>query len=260
MQKIIFTTTNRLYRFCFSGYYMDCINYNPYFENRIIQGTKKMKSQMNHKKVNKYVLYGAIVSLNLLLSCGSSNNQDLYHSTSDTLGRKIEDCDLDDTAQAHLPYLMPIDSLWAYYDANCTTSGRCNRPDIFDDDSSKNLSYGFYTVLDSRLSSMPPIVADIIVSYRKNKPWRSSDTTQKIRVIHVKDRLFLLPIASFHVGDHVCCIKDKSACKTENYYCFSDEKYCYVVVSHYDTIQHFFVFSPDLACDWTRILKFVKTQ
>lgn len=215
---------------------------------------------MKHKKVNKYVLYRAIVSLNLLLSCGSSNNQDLYLSTSDTLGRKIEDCDLEDKAQAPLPYLMPIDSLWAYYDANWTTSGRCNRPDIFDDDSSKNLSYGFYIVLDSCSGSMPPIVADIIVSYRKNNSWGSSDTTQKIRVIHVKDRLFLLPIASFHVGDPVCCIKDKAVCKTENYYCFSDEKYCYAVEPHHDTIQHFFVFPHNLTSDWTRILKYVKAH
>lgn len=216
---------------------------------------------MNYKKTNKYVLYKAIVSLNLfLMSCGSSNNQDIYQSASGSLGRKISDYDLEGKAHVPLPYLMPIDSLWTYYDANWTTSGRCNRPDIFDDDSSKNLSYGFYTILDSCSGSMPPIVADIIVSYRKNKSWRSSDTTQKIRVIHVKDRLFLLPIASFDVGDNVCCIKDKTVCKIENYYCFSDEKYCYVVVSHYDTIQHFFVFPPDLACDWTRILKFVKTQ
>ena len=215
---------------------------------------------MKHKKVNKYVLYRAIVSLNLLLSCGSSNNQDLYLSASDTLGREIEDCDLEDKAQAPLPYLMPIDSLWAYYDANWTTSGRCNRPGIFDDDSSKNLSYGFYTVLDSCYGSMPPIVADIIVSYRKTKFWGSSDTTQKIRVIHVKDRRFLLPIASFHVGDPVCCIKDKAVCKTENYYCFSDEKYCYAVEPHHDTIQHFFVFPHNLTSDWTRILKYVKAH
>lgn len=216
---------------------------------------------MKHKKVNKYVLYTAIVSLNLLLlSCGSSNNQDLYLSASDTLGRKIEDCDLEDNAQVPLPYLMPIDSLWAYYDANWTTSGRCNRPDIFDDDSSKNLSYGFYTVLDSCSDSMPPIVADIIVSYRKNKFWGSSDTTQKIRVIHVKDRLFLLPIASFRVGDHVCCVKDKTAYKIENYYCLSDEKYCYAVESQHDTIQHFFVFPHNLTSDWTRILKYIKAH
>ncbi len=220
-----------------------------------------MKSLMKYKKVNKYVLYRAIVSLNLfLMSCSSPNNQDIYQSVSGSFGRKIADYNIEDKAHVPLPYLLPIDSLWAYYDVTRTTSGRCNRPDIFDDDSSKNLMYGFYTILDSRLSSMPPIVADIIVSYRKNKSWWCSDTTQKIRVIHVKDRLFLLPIASFHVGDHVCCIKDKTAYKIENYYCFSDEKYCYAVESQHDTIQHFFVFPPNLARDWTRILKYVKAQ
>ena len=226
----------------------------------IVDKIREVAGRMKRKKVNKDVSYRAIVYLNLLflMSCGSSNNQDIYQSASDTLGGNIGNCDLENKARVPLPYLMPIDSLWAYYNTEGATSGRCNRPDIFDDDSSRNLSYGFYTVLDSRSSSMPPIVADIVVSYRKNKSWGSSDTTQKIRIIHVRDRLFLLPIASFHVGDPICCIKNKAVCKIENYYCLSGEKYCFVVESHHDTIQHFFVFPHDLTSDWTQILKYVK--
>lgn len=217
---------------------------------------------MKHKKINKYDLFKAIVYLKLLLlmSCGSSNNQDLYQSASDTLGGIIADCGLEDKARVSLPYLMSIDSLWAYYDVEWTTSGRCNRPEIFDDDSSENLSYGFYIVLDSRSNSMPPIVADIIVSYRKNNSWGSSDTTQKIRIIHVKDKPFVLPIASFQVGDPICYIKDKALYKRENYYCFSGEKYSYVVESYHDSIQQFFVFPHNLTYDWNRILKYVKNH
>jgi len=159
--------------------------------------------------------------------------------------------------QVSLPYVLPIDSLWAYYDAAWTTSGRCNRPEIFDDDSSKNLLYGFYTVLDHRLGRASN-VADIVVSYRKNKSWKSADTTQKIRVIQVKDRQFALSVAPFHVGDSISCIKDKAVFKKDSYYCYSGERYRYVVQSSQDTIQQFYVLPHDLTCDWHRVLKYVE--
>jgi hypothetical protein len=216
---------------------------------------------MKHKKVNKYNLFKAIVFLNLLLlmSCVSSDNQDLYQSASDTLEGIIADCGLEDKARVSLPYLMHIDSLWAYYDVDWTTSGRCNRPDFFDDDSSMNLSYGFYVVLDHR-SGCTSNVADVVVSYRKNAFWGSSDTTQKIRIIHVKDSLFALPIASFHVKDPICNITDRQVLKKGNHYCYSGERCCYVVESCHDTIQHFFVFPSNLICDWDRVIKYVESH
>lgn len=217
---------------------------------------------MKQKKINIHVLCQAIVCLSLLLlmlSCGSSKNQDVYPSAPDTLGGEMADCDHQDETGASLPYLMPMDSLWAYYDVAWTTSGRCNRPDIFDDDSSKNLLYGFYTILDHR-SGCTSNVADVVVSYRKNAFWGSSDTTQKIRIIHVKDRLFALPVADFHVGDPVSCIKDKKVLKEGNYYGYAGERYYYVVESSRDTIRQFFVFPPDLTCEWPQILKYVDSH
>ena len=164
-----------------------------------------------------------------------------------------------DEIQTPLPYLLPIDSLWAYYDVAWTTSGRCNRPDVFDDDSSKNLSYGFYVVLDHR-SGRTSNVADVVVSYRKNAFWGSSDTTQKIRIVHVKDKLFALPMASFHVGDPISSIKNKAVFKKGNYLCYAGEKYCYVVETSQDTIRHFFVFPSELKDDWTHLLKYVESH
>ena len=222
--------------------------------------------QKSHKSVRVCFVLGVLfcsVSFLLLVSCGHSNKQAVNPMVADTI---LDEKSLNQTdsnpqsmSQENLPYVLPIDSLWAYYDAAQTTSGRCNRPAIFDDDSSKNLLYGFYTVLDSHSNSTPPIVASIIVSYRKNRSWKSADTTQKIRVIQVKDRLFALPIASFHVGDPIKCIKDKAALKKGNYYCYSGERYCYVVESRHDTIYQFFVLPPDLTCDWPRVLQYIET-
>jgi hypothetical protein len=221
---------------------------------------------MFHKIVWLRFLFGALfcsTSILLLVSCGRSNKQVVNPILVDTLSEEKSlnetNNNLQSKSRTNLPYVLPIDSLWEYYDAAWTTSGRCNRPEIFDDDSSKNLMYGFYTVLDSRSSSSPPIVASIIVSYRKNKSWKSSDTTQKIRMIHVKDRLFTLPIAPFHVGEPIRCIKDKAVFKKDCYLCYSGEKYCYVVQSSKDTIQQFYVLPHDLTSDWPRILKYVET-
>ena len=203
------------------------------------------------------------MSILLFISCERSNKQAVNRIIVDTIAEKklLDETELtrQSETRASLPYVLPIDSLWAYYDSAWTTSGRCNRPEIFDDDSSKNLLYGFYTVLDSRSSSTPPVVASIIVSYRKNNSWKSSDTTQKIRMIHVKDRLFALPIAPFHVGDPVSCIKDKAVLEKDNYHCLPGKRYCYVVQSSHDTIQQFYVLPHDLTCGWPRILKYVET-
>lgn len=213
------------------------------------------------KKSIKCVLYAAFGCIELLLfmSCGLSNKDDARLTAPDTIMGEKSNRNLQNETRTMLPYLLPIDSLWAYYNVAWTTSGRCNKPDIFDDDSSKNLLYGFYVVLDHR-SGRTSNVADIVVSYRENTSWGSSDTTQKIRVIHVKDSLFALPIAPFHVGDHIRCIYDKAMLKKGNYYCYSGEKYCYVVESCQDTIQQFYVFPADLACDWPRVLKYVETH
>ena len=202
------------------------------------------------------------MSLMLLVSCERSNKQAVNPIMADTVSEEKSligtDINRQSKSQANLPYVLPIDSLWAYYDEAWTTSGRCNRPAIFDDDSSKNLLYGFYTVLDHR-SGRTSNVADIVVSYRKNKSWKSSDTTHKIRMIHVKDSLFALSVAPFHVGDPISSIKNKAALKKGSYYCYSGEKYCYVVESRHDTIQQFFVFPPDLTCDWPQVLQYIET-
>ena len=158
-----------------------------------------------------------------------------------------------------IPYLLPIDSLWKYYNPSMTTSGRCNRPEIFDDERSKDLFYGFYCIFDT-CAGRTYEVAHIIVSYRKSPSWWSSDTTQKIREIIVMDRRFALPIASFHVGEPIRYIKDKPVLKKGNYYCYSGEGCCYVVESHHDTIQQFFVFPYELMSDWNRLLKYVKSH
>jgi len=222
--------------------------------------------QMSHKTDRVCFVLGMLfcsMSLMLLVSCERSNKQAVNPIMADTVSEKkslnVTDSNLQCKSQANLPYVLPIDSLWAYYDEAWTTSGRCNRPAIFDDDSSKNLLYGFYTVMDPHSSSTPPIVASIMVSYRNNKSWKSSDTTQKIRVIQVKDRLFALPIASFHVGNPISSIKNKVELKKGSYYCYSGEKYCYVVESCHDTIQQFFVLPPDLTCDWSRVLQYIET-
>ena len=219
---------------------------------------------MFHKMVRlRYMLGMLLCSMSILLfiSCERSNKQAVNRIIVDTIAEKklLDETELtrQSETRASLPYVLPIDSLWAYYDAAWTTSGRCNKPEIFDDDSSKNLLYGFYTVLDSRSSSTPPVVASIIVSYRKNNSWKSSDTTQKIRVIQVKDRLFALSVAPFHVGDSISCIKDKAEFKKDSCYCYSGERYCYVVQSSHDTIQQFYVLPHGLTCVWPRILKYV---
>lgn len=218
---------------------------------------------MFHKMVRLRYMLGMLfcsMSILLFISCERSNKQVVNQILVDTIA---EEKLLDETDFTHqsetrvnLPYVLPIDSLWAYYDAAWTTSGRCNRPDIFDDDSSKNLWYGFYTVLYHR-SGRTSNVADIVVSYRKNKSWKSADTTQKIRVIQVKDRLFALSVAPFHVGDSISCIKDKAEFKKDSCYCYSGERYCYVVQSSHDTIQQFYVLPHGLTCGWPRILKCV---
>ena len=221
---------------------------------------------MFHKMVRLRYKFGILLcsmSIMLFVSCGQSNRQAVNQKLADTLSEEkslnVTDSHLQSKSQTNFPYVLPIDSLWAYYDAAWTTSGRCNRPEIFDDDSSKNLLYGFYTVLDSRSSSTPPVVASIIVSYRKKNSWKSSDTTQKVRMIHVKDRLFALPIAPFHVGDPVSCIKDKAVLEKDNYHCLPGKRYCYVVQSSHDTIQQFYVLPHGLTCGWPRILKYVET-
>ena len=221
--------------------------------------------QLFHKAVRVCSMLGMLLcgtSLWLFVSCERSNkqtvNQTLVDALSEEKSLNITDSHLQSESLTNLPYVLPIDSLWAYYDVGRTTSGRCNRPDIFDDDSSKNLMYGFYTVLDSRSSSTPPIVASIIVSYRKNKSWESSDATQKIRMIRVKDRLFTLPIAPFHIGDPISCIKDKAVFTKDSYYCYSGERYCYLVQSSHDTIQQFYVLPHGLTCDWPRVLKYLE--
>ena len=221
---------------------------------------------MFHKMVRLRYKFGILLcsmSILLFISCERSNKQAVNRIIVDTIAEKklLDETELtrQSETRASLPYVLPIDSLWAYYDAAWTTSGRCNRPEIFDDDSSKNLLYGFYTVLDSRSSSTPPVVASIIVSYRKKNSWKSSDTTQKVRMIHVKDRLFALPIAPFHVGDPVSCIKDKAVLEKDNYHCLPGKRYCYVVQSSHDTIQQFYVLPHGLTCGWPRILKYVET-
>lgn len=167
-------------------------------------------------------------------------------------------CDSACGKRANIPILMPIDSLWKYYDVSMTTSGRCSRPDIFDDDSSKNLLYGFYTVLDVHSSRMPPIVAKIVVSYHKNSSWWSSDTTQRIREIVVMDSLFVLPIARFKVGDHICLIPLNPSYHRDNYYCYNDRDCRYLVEVRDDTIVQYYIFPSTITCDWGRILQYVK--
>ena len=198
------------------------------------------------------------------LSCRQVDKQGGHQVSVDTLATAQTTCEPASETNVgkpnfDIPYLLPIDSLWKYYNPSMTTSGRCNRPEIFDDDSSMNLSYGFYVVLDHR-SGCTSNVADVIVSYRKNAFWGSSDTTQKIRIVHVKDSQFALPVASFHVGDPIRCIKDKPVLKKGNYYCYSGEGCCYVVESHHDTIQQFFVFPSEMMSDWNRLLKYVESH
>ncbi len=198
------------------------------------------------------------------LSCRQVDKQGNLQVSVDTLATAPTTCEpVNETnvgePNIDIPYLLPIDSLWKYYSPSMTTSGRCNRPEIFDDDSSMNLSYGFYVVLDHR-SGCTSNVADVVVSYRKNAFWGSSDTTQKIRIIHVKDSLFALPIASFHVKDPICNITDRQVLKKGNHYCYSGERCCYVVESCHDTIQHFFVFPSNLICDWDRVIKYVESH
>ncbi len=211
------------------------------------------------------ILYALLLICVLFqLSCRQVDKQGSRQVSVDTLATAQTTCESVNETNVgkpnfDIPYLLPIDSLWKYYNPSMTTSGRCNRPEIFDDDSSMNLSYGFYVVLDHR-SGCTSNVADVIVSYRKNAFWGSSDTTQKIRIVHVKDRRFALPIASFHVGEPIQYIKNKPVLKKGNYYCYSGERCCYVVESHHDTIQQFFVFPSELMSDWNRLLKYVESH
>ena len=197
------------------------------------------------------------------LSCCQVDKQGIRQVSVDTLATAQTTCEpVNETnvgePNVDIPYLLPIDSLWKYYNPSMTTSGRCNRPEIFDDDSSKDLFYGFYCILDT-CAGHTCEVAHIVVSYRKSPSWRSSDTTQRIREIIVMDRQFALPIASFHVGEPVRCIKAKPVLKKGNYYCYSGERCCYVVKSYHDTIQQFFVFPSGLMNDWPHLLKYVES-
>lgn len=211
------------------------------------------------------ILYALLLICVLFqLSCRQVDKQGSRQVSVDTLAAAQTICESvneTDVGEPNfdIPYLLPIDSLWKYYTPSMTTSGRCNRPKIFDDDSSKNLFYGFYCIFDT-CAGRTYEVAHIIVSYRKSPSWWSSDTTQKIREIIVMDKLFAMPIASFHVGEPIRCIKDKPVLKKGNYHCYSGEGCCYVVESQHDTIQQFFVFPSELMSDWNRLLKYVESH
>ena len=194
------------------------------------------------------ILYALLLICVLFqLSCRQVDKQGSRQVSVDTLAAAQTICEsVNETnvgeTNFDIPYLLPIDSLWKYYNPSMTTSGRCNRPKIFDDDSSKNLFYGFYCIFDT-CAGRTYEVAHIIVSYRKSPSWWSSDTTQRIREIIVMDRQFALPITSFHVGEPIRCIKDKPVLKKGNYFCYSGERYCYVVESHMIPSSNF-LFSP----------------
>ena len=211
------------------------------------------------------ILYALLLVCVLFqFSCRQVDKQENLQVSVDTLATAQTTCESANETNVgetnfDIPYLLPIDSLWKYYNPSMTTSGRCNRPDIFDDESSKDLFYGFYCIFDT-CAGRTCEVAHIVVSYRKSPSWRSSDTTQRIREIIVMDRRFALPMASFHVGEPIRCIKDKLLLKKGNYHCYSGERCCYVVESHHDTIQQFFVFPSELMSDWNRLLKYVESH
>lgn len=65
----------------------------------------------------------------------------------------------------------------------------------------------------------------------------------------------------FDLGRY-CRIDVKQAYRRKkgSYHCYSGERCCYVVESHHDTIQQFFVFPSELMSDWNRLLKHVESH
>lgn len=90
--------------------------------------------QMFHKIVHlRYILLMLLCGMSILLfvSCGQSNRQAVNQIIVDTIAEEklldVTDSTPQTKTRVSLPYVLPIDSLWAYYDDAWTTSSRWPR-------------------------------------------------------------------------------------------------------------------------------------
>lgn len=153
---------------------------------------------------------------------------------------------------------LPMDSIWRYYNDSQTTSGRCNKPPFYLNDNTQNLYYGFYSIHSELSQRQLKIIANFIVSFNPSKRWVSRDTSQKICVLFVLDKLFQPKVASFNIGDNISQITEDYIKKIDNIYFYSKGHVIYGIDENQDTIRQFVVLYSCTDFEWDTLHKHVK--